>query len=485
MKHSNPTVQYLATPEWADRTAHGLLVAAYFKAQSQGFFQALDHALKVKMKTVRYRPADKLKTLWASIVVGCAHTCEINDKLGAHEKAAAALFGLKRFPDQSQVNRLLCALTPEQLPAWRELHLGLLARHTRAKAASRWLRLASQERLLAVDLDQRAVVVAGRGYELASPGYFGRKRGKYGYQLSAAFLGGEIGEVLDEYFDPGRTPMASRLEVLLGSLDQFCARTGIARHRVLLRGDAQLGTPMTIAKVQAHGYHYLFKGLSAARAEKLARQAPESAVFWRVENGAERLPRWMCDLGWREHRDESAESRGQVIKARTLLLAREEWAPRAQREGAATRAKEALTPRPRPKVIKMNYLLTDLEARHLPVEAVLSTYDDRATIERYFCDEQQALGARQVRTHHYAGAALFQFLVATTNNLLRWLQHSTFRQTELERLGLGRLIRQAMQIPARLRQRGESWIVELPQQHHLVKQLVKSWSALSLIPGPS
>jgi hypothetical protein len=61
------------------------------------------------MKKRTFSWADKLKTLWASIEVGCNHTSEINSKLGSHERAAARMLGLVRFPDQSQVNRLLWA----------------------------------------------------------------------------------------------------------------------------------------------------------------------------------------------------------------------------------------------------------------------------------------------------------------------------------------------------------------------------------------
>jgi hypothetical protein len=129
--------------------------------------------------------------------------------------------------------------------------------------------------------------------------------------------------------------------------------------------------------------------------------------------------------------------------------------------------------------IKVDYFLTDLDMRQLPVDKVLEVYHDRSTIERYFYDEQYSLGARQVRTHHYEGEAIFQFLVATTNNVLRWMQKSRFRGTILEKIGLGRLIRQGMQIPARMTRVGERWIVEMPKHHHLVKQLIKSWAELS------
>jgi hypothetical protein len=75
---------------------------------------------------------------------------------------------------------------------------------------------------------------------------------------------------------------------------------------------------------------------------------------------------------------------------------------------------------------------------------------------------------------------MFEFLVATTNNLLRWMQHTTFRGTELAKMGMKRLVHEAMQIPARIRKAGSRWVVEMPREHTLVKLLLKSWGELSL-----
>lgn len=474
-KKFNIKVQFQTTTEWPEITTHGLLLAAWEFAEKQSVFQQWE-SIRYRMKKVKYTPLDKLKTLWASVVVGCQHTVEINDRLGTHEKALAQAVGLNRFPDQSQINRLLAATEAEQVSQWRKAHLGLMARHTRARARSRWLKLSNGQAVLVVDLDQRALAVRGKQFELAKPGYFGRKRGRRGYQLSAMFFGGAIGELVDEYLDPGDTPIGNRIKDLLESLQHLCQRLGISADQVLVRGDAQLGTPSIVRQIQAAGFHFLFKGLSAQRARNLLKQA--SDLFWRVKPGVEDEVRWMSDLGEIEHLDQSLSGRGTSVRARTLVMTRVSPPPLPK---AGKHCKRVRDPQP---VVKHDYYLTDLTSTQLPVAEVLPVYDDRATIERYFYDEQYALGAQQVRTKHFHGAALFQFLVATTNNLLRWLQHRVFRQTELERLGLGRLIRQAMQIPARIFRRGETWVVEMPRQHHLVRLLEQSWIALASSNGP-
>jgi hypothetical protein len=468
-------VQFQTTTQWEEMTAHGLLLAAWQYAEKCGAFSKWAK-ISYRMKKVKYSPFDKLKTLWASIVTGCEHTVEINDSLGAHELALARAAGLDRFPDQSQVNRLLKATQAKHLEEWRQAHLELLADHSRAAARCRWLKLANGEQMLVADIDQRALAVRGVQFELAKPGYFGRKRGRRGYQLSALFLGGQIGEVVDEYLDPGDTQIASRIPDLLGSLKWLCERLKLRPDQVIVRGDAQLGTPTIMRQVQTAGFHYLFKGLSPQRAEKLMKQA--IGTFWRVKPGAEGEARWMSDLGEIEHLDTSANRAEKSVVTRTLVMTRV-IPPRLPKPGA--HRKRVREPKP---VIKHSYYLTDLSADQLPVSEVLPVYDDRATIERYFYDEQYALGAQQVRTGHFEGEALFQLMVATTNNLLRWMQHRVFRQTELERIGLKRLVQRAMQIPARIIQRGEHLIVELPQRHYLVRLLQQSWAALGTAGGP-
>jgi hypothetical protein len=222
--------------------------------------------------------------------------------------------------------------------------------------------------------------------------------------------------------------------------------------------------------VRTAGFHFLFKGLSPQRARKLAQQA--SGTFWRGKDGAEGERRWICDLGEIDHIDQSVANKGAKVRARTILQLRI-VPPRIPRPGAHRRRKKQESNR-----IEHCYYLTDLSQERLPTTNTPEIYDNRATIERYFYDETYSLGAQHVRTSHFEGAALFQFLVATTNNLLRWMQHDVFKDTDLEKIGLGRLIHQAMQIPARLRQEGDVLTVEMPSNHHWVKRLQPNWNGL-------
>ena len=472
MSNSNSSLYFQATYFSPDQSQHALLSAAHQFAQEIGFFDAVSLSLSLNMKKVRYSWVDKLKTLWASLVIGCDHAVQINHSLGDHEPALAEVFGLTRFPDQSQVNRLLHAFDSSHLQHWRKLHLDLLCTHSRSLDRSHWLTLANGQRLLAVDLDQRSLTVSSKHFELSSKGFFGKKRGPYGYQLTLAFLGGDLGEVLDEYLDPGNTTFAHRLPDLLDSLVFFCQRRGIKPSQILIRSDAQLGSPANISLIQNRGFHFLIKGLSPARAKKLHQQVDPRSIYYLVDNGAQREPAWICDASILTHREGSKTARGKEekvsIQCRTLLLARQILKQPSKRPAPEQRADADH----RIRVTRFDYFLTDLNLKQLPLDLLLPTYFQRATIERYFYDECYSLGARNIRTHHFAGAAFFQFLAATTNNLLRWMKHSLFKDTLIEKMGVSAIVNQVMQIPGKLIKTTSGWIVQLPARHLLIKKLL-------------
>lgn len=185
----------------------------------------------------------------------------------------------------------------------------------------------------------------------------------------------------------------------------------------------------------------------------------------------------MCDLGTIGHRAARA-SDAPSVSARTLVMVRHVWVSTLRRASPKERARRKAEGTDRSRVRKVDTFLTDLDASTLPVERVLEDYHGRSTIERYFYDEQYGLGARQVRTHDHAGEALFEFLVATTNNLLRWMKHEVFTGTQIERLGISRLVHVAMQVPARIKQWGDRILVEMPARHHLIAELSKSWAQM-------
>lgn len=469
---------YKSSDWYENQTAHGLLVVAYDQAKGLGLMDALDRYISLKMKTVIYTVTDKLMTLMASILVGCDHTVQINDKLGPQEQALAQVFGFERFPDQSTINRLLQACKPQTVEQLRQINQELLFANTRARRRQLRTKL-KKGRVLFVDLDQRGIVVSGKEYELAEAGFFGSKRGHRGYQLSAAFIGGQIGELLDEYLDGGKMPACARIDELLASIKKLATACKIPLEKIVIRADSQYGTVAIINKIVSQGFSFLIKNISPERARAVALDV-KVEDFRPLTTTSEGRKRFVADLGQRRYEGKPQNGVKLQIEARTIVVKWYEPAKeKGPRPGPKVRHKRAQEPKP--EVEHRALIWTNLSAQQLPAAMAVDLYDDRATIERYFRDEQSALGARSIRTHHAAGAAVFQMMVAITNNLLKWIKATCFTQTPLQEFGVGRLIKQAFQLPALLIRSDSGLEVIFPKRHALTDAIVTALAPHQLL----
>ena len=174
-------------------------------------------AFKLKMKEVHYTVYQKLTTILASIIMGCESTKDINEVLGP-EILAANMLGMERFPDQSQINLLLNRMNKDNVDQLKSIHHQLFMNYSTTL---------SSPNDIVVDIDQSGLVANSKTYEFASKGYFPHKRGKTGYQVSAAFVG-KYSEVLEFYLDPAihivRIVWKTYYHLLLQSLDSILMR---------------------------------------------------------------------------------------------------------------------------------------------------------------------------------------------------------------------------------------------------------------------
>lgn len=472
MDNHTPKVVFKTTDTFADQIRSGLLVAAYEWAQRTGWFQALAQQVKIKMKTVTYTPLQKLQTLWASLLVGCQHTVEINEKLGADQPAAAALFGLERFPDQSQVNILLRRLTEENVQQLREVHFQTLIENTRGKDRQHWVRLANRQRLLVIDLDQMGLTVSGKQFERAQPGHFGRKRGRRGYKQSAVFLGGTVQEVLDQYLDAGDEHAKRRFADLVAGITRYITALGWRPAQVLIRGDAQYGTVANVAHLDRLGYKYLFKGYHTGRAQKLAAQVPPQTIYYRVADDAERHPRWVADAGVHtlveKYPSDPAAAEKAEARVRVFILAHTK-----EQTVRSSRYKGSRKDHPVRREVVLAHRLTNLTRQQVDEALALTLYDGRATSENYFKDEQYGRLMKSLRTRAFAGIAGGFWLAVMVFNQLTWLRQTTLAGTELAKLGVRKLIHSVMQVPARVVRTAQKITVYLPEHNYIARLLLK------------
>jgi hypothetical protein len=462
-----PSEIRLETAERPEETVSGLLVTVVQKAHEIGFFETLCEGLNLKMKVYTYSHRNKVETIVAGLTVGCRHTAELQTKL-VPDTVAAGLFGMARFPDQAQINTFLRRCSSEQVAHLGWAHQQLLLANSTVADRRKWLPLANGRSVLPVDLDQTALVTRSTRATGSAAGYFGRKRGNVGYKKSVAILGGGVKEVLWLRLEPGNTHGQEAVPVVLQQLATLAESKGLGAGEVLLRGDSQYGSTPVLRQVQAAGQHYLFKGYTPRTAKHLADNLPLTAVwtYRGVDSNGSQL--WVTEAGEVELAGHDDPADLAPVRTRAVLLVRVGWRVHRKRGRGSPQTWTE-------KVISYEHYLTDLAAQALPVEAVLDVYNARETVESFFRAEQDAFGAQYLRTHQGEGEAAFLWLLASTVNLLRWLQQTTFARTQLAEVGLTKLVTQAMRISATVVRTAEAWIVILPQTTRLGCQLVSDW----------
>ena len=193
----------ISTSDCKHETTSAWLASVLQFGLDTGFFAPFK-AFSLKMKEVKYTVYQKLFTIIASVIMGCESTKDINEVLGP-EKLSANLLDMEQFPDQSQINALLTRTDKESIKQLENVHNELFGKLSLSTASNQDV---------VIDFDMSGLIAGGRTYEFADKGYFPKKRGKAGYQISAAFAGG-YSEAIALYLDPGNTHCQNRLEDLL------------------------------------------------------------------------------------------------------------------------------------------------------------------------------------------------------------------------------------------------------------------------------
>jgi len=178
----------------------GFLAILMQFALNIGYFDVFHEHVNICMKEVKFSVLNKIQTIISSIAVGCNHIKEINHKLVPYS-TVANLLGMERFPDQSQINRLLRRIgLRDALDFERSFEVNI----------GRYILNELPEKV-DIDIDTTGLVVLGDTYEFSEKGYFPNKRGKEGYQLTLCSSSVFPKFILGYILDPGNIPPGARL----------------------------------------------------------------------------------------------------------------------------------------------------------------------------------------------------------------------------------------------------------------------------------
>ena len=389
-----------------------------------GFFKPFE-TFKLNMKEIRYTVTQKLFTLIASIIMGCEYTKDINEILGP-ENLAANMLSMERFPDQSQINRLLTRTDEESVTQLRDIHNQLFTEHSHS--------IQSPEPVV-IDIDQSGLSASGKTYEFASKGYFPNKAGKKGYQMSVAFAG-EHSEIVDLYLDPGNTHCQYRFEDLLSSITSKYTEH-LKAGKLIVRLDSGYGSAENIEKLRSiKGLKFIVKGYSTKTAANIARGVPLSA-YTQVSDGA-----WVYELP-------QVEGGVRVMLVQFL-----------GKYGDLT----------------YTLLYTNISRKKLSAEEAFHFYNDRQTIEAFFKMAKNTYGIKNLRTSKFYGIYTFLWMVAMAHNLITWFKVIKLDSTELKKAGVKTLVKECSRIKGFVERTVEGMQVIIPPLSKLAKLLIEALS---------
>lgn len=425
MKNTIQTLDY-ALSDFSDYTPSAFLVSALHWAEGQGFWQPFARLLSIPMKRVVYTPLQKVQTLIASIMIGCRYNKDINFRL-VPDEVAASLLGMARFPDQSQTNVLLRRMDETnlgELEAVHAEHLRQYERFTPDTPSTQW------KGYLLVDIDQCGLIANGKSYELSRKGYFPRRRGERGYQMSAAWLGSSH-TTLGLRLDPGNMHCAVRLRELVELSEGRCSTSSI-RRRVVYRVDGGYGTQPQIRWMVATNRLFIAKA-ATTRPQKWAGKVV--AGQWQEVDGSVRV----------------AEVEGGP-HVRAIVC------DRTPEEGR----------------LEYSVPLTNLSAQEFDAVALWHLYAGRQTIEAFFKAGRGVYRLGNLRSRNFHAIYAFLWLVFITHNLLQWVKQALFGGTPLERVGTRELVERVGRIPAWRERTEGGWRLHLPAQDALARLFVQA-----------
>jgi len=378
--------------------------------------------VKIDQKTVRHSPANKLTDALMSMLSGCKAIYETNVRVRPDVPLGRA-FGRQRVADQSTIQRTLDAFTQENVRELREAVERISSRYSRLP----YHPYGREMLILEVDLTG---LRASKKAQLSTKGYFSGERNATGRQLVRASAP-QYGEVPFCKLHAGNTTSCEVLKGTIDELERVLKSSSEKRQRTLIRLDGGFGTDENIEWLCSWGYQFVAKGYGGGRAKKLARSVAEG--------------------GWHE-----GPTAGQSLG----VPAREE-APRYSRK-TKTVVRRWKDSRGKLYTDYLISTLTDLSA-----EQIAKLYDKRAGMEVDIKGDKRGLGIEHRRKKSFFAQEALALLAQLSHNLLAYFKEWLLGGTDAQKLGVERLLREVLAMPAQARmgRRGSTLSLKVPELH--------------------
>jgi hypothetical protein len=238
----------------------GIAVVGLWMRQEK-MWQIVEQKVKIKQKTVRYQPSEKLLDAFINIVSGGERMVEVNTRVRGDEGLQRA-FGRQGCAEQSVVSTTLNRCTEENVAQMRAALADIYQKHSKGYHHNyhTW-------QVLDVDMSG---LVAGRQAEGATKGYFSRRKGVRGRQLGRV-TASQYDEIVFQKLYPGKVQLENSLQELVTEADKVLELTEEKRGHTVVRVDGGGGRDADINWLLGQGYGVLAKAHNWQRCQKMAR----------------------------------------------------------------------------------------------------------------------------------------------------------------------------------------------------------------------
>lgn len=365
-------------------------------------------SVRIAQKSVKHSPEEKLLDALVGILSGCQAIYETNVRVRPDAPLQEAFGRECGVADQSTIQRTLNAFSEENVRELREAVEAIQARLCGVFSHDYY-----SGRMLTLEVDLTGLR-ASKGSECSTKGYFSGKRNATGRQL-VRVSARDYRELIFERLYPGNTLSLEVLKETLEEVERILGSGREQRGRTLLRLDGGFGTDENVEWLCERGYHFVIKGYGGSRAGKLAKSVPED--------------------GWIDG----------PTKGQKLAVPENSVAPRYSRQ-TKTVLRRWVDEKGK---VHTDYLLSTFT--HLDAGGMATLYDGRAGMEADIKGDKRGLGLEKRRKKSFHAQEAVVLLCQLAHNLLVWFERHVLGGTKAESLGMERLVREVMAMPAEAR----------------------------------
>ena len=394
------------------------LCAIGIKLRALKFFDTIADHVKVKQKTIKHTPVEKLADAFIAILAGAHGLAEINTRVRS-DVALQRAFGRSSCAEQSVVQQTLDACDAENVRQMKRAFKALMQAHSRA------YRHPYMAKLQLLDVDMTGLP-CGRQAERASKGYFANHPHRYGRQM-ARVVATHYEEVVLDWVGPGNVQLNKVLRPLLEETEWMLDLDAAKRARTVLRIDAGGGSFNDVNWLLKRGYHIHSKDISLQRAAGIAPTVKE----------------WFADplhpgrqVGWA-----TCGSLDYEREVRRLIV---RWQKRNGQECFAVLL-STLTPRQVFDLLGVSP--KQFQDRRAVALSYAYLYDKRGgAIEIEIKEDKQGFGLTKRNKKRYYAQQMIVLLSALAHNVVVWAREWLSGVSKIRRHGVLRMVRDVFHV---------------------------------------